>query len=448
MGNERKKELIDLGADALAEALLDLAVHSDAAVELIERLLSTPDENIQRIRSKLSDLKGLDHFYSWREIAAFSRELGMLLQDIKASVADPVTGLAFVALFFEADEPIFEHCDDSGGNVGQVFSEDAKDLFVHYAAQCTNAQHVADLILRLNREDNYGVRQILIDCAGKVVPKATIREMIFSLQQAADKHDNIHEKRSALCRVESLARQIKDGPLFEKTRLASRGTLNARAYLDIAEVYLESGDVETAQDWLKKVDEKDLMNGARRDELLLTLYKKQGDPEKAADILLQRFKSFRSLDTLQEYLDVIGHDKRDAVVAAEVAEIQVTGTLCLSDAYFLISIGAIDGAEAYLLKHADQLDGGDYGELLDIVATLEAENRPVVVSLIYRSLLCSILERGYTKAYCHGADYLKKLDTLAPAIIDWGSNPDHQTFKGQIRQAHGRKHSFWSKYEP
>jgi tetratricopeptide (TPR) repeat protein len=220
----------------------------------------------------------------------------------------------------------------------------------------------------------------LIDCAGKVVPKATIREMIFSLQQAADKHDNIHEKRSALCRVESLARQIKDGPLFEKTRLASRGTLNARAYLDIAEVYLESGDVETAQDWLKKVDEKDLMNGARRDELLLTLYKKQGDPEKAADILLQRFKSFRSLDTLQEYLDVIGHDKRDAVVAAEVAEIQVTGTLCLSDAYFLISIGAID--------------------------------------------------------------------TLAPAIIDWGSNPDHQTFKGQIRQAHGRKHSFWSKYEP
>nr|WP_321466151.1 DUF6880 family protein [uncultured Desulfobulbus sp.] len=446
MGRNRKKQLIDLGAETLAEALLDLAVHLDAADELIERLLATPDENIQRIRSKLSDLKRLEYFYSWREIAAFSRELGQLIQDIKASVADPVTGLAFVALFFEADESIFEHCDDSGGDVGLVFSEDAKELFIHYAAQCTT-KHVADLILRLNRKDNYGVRHILIDCAGKVLPKADIREMIFSLQQTVDKHENIHEKGSVLCMVESLARQIKDGPLFEKTRLASWGTLNAKACLDIAEVYLESGDVETAQDWLKKVDEKDFINGARRDELLLSLYKKQGDPEKMADIRLQWFRSFRSLDALREYLDVIGHDRRDAVVAAEMALIQAGESFSESDAYFLISIGAIDAAEAYLLKHADQLDGSYYGELLDIAEALESANRPLVVSLIYRSLLEAILERGYTKAYAHGVDYLRKLDNLAPAISDWGRNPDHQTFKGQISQVHGRKRSFWSQYE-
>ena len=447
MGKNRKKQLIDLGAETLAAALLDLAVHSDPAGELIERLLATPDENIERIRNKLSDLKRLDHFYSWREIVAFARELGMLLQDIKASVADPVTGLAFVRLFFEADEPIFEHCDDSGGDVGMVFSEDAKDLFVHYAAQCTDTQHVADFILKLNREDNYGVRRILIDCAGKVLPKGDIRKMIASLQQAADKHGKTHEKGSVLFMVESLARQIKDGPLFEKTRLASRGTLSAGASLDIAQVYLESGEVETAQDWLKKVDENDFINGARRDELLLALYKKQGDPEKMADILLQRFRSFRSLDALREYLDVIGDDRRDAVIAAEMALIQAAASFSESDAYFLISIGAIDAAEAYLLKHADQLDGDYYGELLDIAGALESANRPLVVSLIYRSLLQSILDRGYARAYPHGVDYLKKLDTLAPTISDWGHNPEHQTFKEQIRQAHGRKRSFWSQYE-
>jgi len=50
MNNDRKQKLIALGADTLADALLNLAVQSDAADDLIESTL-------QRQRKTFSDSK-------------------------------------------------------------------------------------------------------------------------------------------------------------------------------------------------------------------------------------------------------------------------------------------------------------------------------------------------------------------------------------------------------
>jgi len=42
---------------------------------------------------------------------------------------------------------------------------------------------------------------------------------------------------------------------------------------------------------------------------------------------------------------------------------------------------------------------------------------------------------------------LKKLDKLAASVSDWKKFNPHDVFKDHIHQSHGRKHSFWSKYE-
>ena len=121
MGDSRKPKLIDLGAETLAEALLDIAVHSDAADDLIERLIATPKENVQRFKKKLASLKRSRRFIDWRSSSGFARELEMLLQDLKAGVTDPPTGVGLVAAFYETDEGVLGHCDDSNGYVGDVF---------------------------------------------------------------------------------------------------------------------------------------------------------------------------------------------------------------------------------------------------------------------------------------------------------------------------------------
>jgi len=447
MTDSRKQKLIDLGADALAEALLDCAVHSDEVDDLIEQLIATPKENVKRFKKKLSSLKHSRRFIDWRGASSFARELEMLLQNLKSGVSDPLTGVELVAAFYEADSTIFEMCDDSSGNIGDVFRYDAKELFIDYATRWSDKKKVADIILKVNQKDDYGIRDTLIECAGECLPKPIIRTMIATLQEWADKEKDEYSKRHHLLLIESLARQIKDAKLFEKTRIASWGKLSTAALIDIARVYLESGDVEMAHSWLKKIPEGETYQAYERDKLLLEIYQKQDNSKKLTELLYQKFRSYHSTDTLQALLDVIGHDKRDDVINNEVEQILKTDRLRKSDANFLIAIGKIDEAEAYLLKRAEKFNGYDYGSLLSLAKAMESENRHLVASLIFRSLLISILERGYTKAYPHGIRYLKKLDKLSEVIADWKVFNNHEAFKEHIIQAHGRKRSFWSKYE-
>lgn len=447
MVDSRKQKLIDLGAEALAEVLLDLAVYSDEADDLIEQLVATPKENIQRFKKKLSGLKQSRRFIDWRGAAGFSRELEMLLQNLRTGVDDPLTGIELITAFYEADNTIFEMCDDSSGDIGDVFRYDAKELFVDYAKRCADKEKIADIILKVNKKDNYGIRDTLVDCAGECLPEPVIRTMIATLQKWAYKEKEEYSKRYHLMLIESLARQIKDTELFEKTRIASGEKLSTAGLVDIAQVYLESGDVGTAHSWLNKIPDGETFQAYDRDKLLLEIYQKQGDSEKLTKLLFQKFRSYHSVDTLQALLDVIGHDKRDEVITDEVGLILEGSSFLESDAEFLIAIGKIDETEAYLLGRADQLDGNHYGSLLSLVEAMESENRLLVASLIYRSLLTSILERGYTKAYPHGIRYLKKLDKLAASIPGWKIFNHHEAFKEQIIKAHGRKRSFWSKYE-
>lgn len=447
MTNDRKQKLIELGAESLAGALLELAAHYDAADDLLQRMLATPTENIKRFRIKLSGLKRSQRFISWRESSGFASELRALLQDLKAGVTDPLTGVQLVASFFETDKGMLGNCDDSSGNVGDVFRYDAKELFVEYASCCSDKEKIANIILKLNLKDDYGVRDTLIDCASECLPEPVIRSMIKELQALADKEDDKYKKRHHLMLIESLARQIKDAKLFEQTRIASWGELSTAALIDIARVYLESGDVQTAYLWLCKIPEGETYKDYERDQLLLEVYKKLGDNEKLTELLYRKFRSYNSMETLQNLLDVIGNDKLNEVVSKEVSHILECSNLRTSDAEFLISIGKIDEAEKYLLERADQLNGNLYSSLLPLAGSMESEGRNLAASLIYRSLLNSILERGHIKAYPHGINYLEILDKLATQIGLWGNFDDHEAFKAKIYQAHGRKRSFWSKYE-
>ena len=447
MENDRKQKLINLGAEALAEALLEYSILSNETNDLVERLIATPQGHIRRFKKKLSSLKHSGLYIDWRGSAAFSRELEMILQDVKSGVDDPVTGIELVAEFYEADEIFFEMCDDSSGDIGAVFKYNAKALFVEYASRCNDNEKIADVILKVNRKDNYGIRDTLIDCAGECLPEPNIREMIATLQKWVDKEKNESKKRHQFWSIGSLARQIKDAKLFEKTCVARLGKLPIAVLVDIARVYLESGAIETAHQWLKKIPDDETFLASERNELALEIHQKQGNTKKLTKLLYEKFRSNHSTESLQELLDVIGQDKQDEVIRNEVAWIEKSTTLRESDARFLIALGKIDEAEVYLLKRADQLDGQFYDSLLSLAETMELKNRHLLASLIYRSLLVSILERGYTKAYHHGARYLKQLDKLAASISDWSSFDHHNLFKTQIFLTHGRKRSFWANYE-
>ncbi len=420
---------MELGAESLADALLDLAGRIDTADDLVERLTATPFENIQRFKKTLTRLKRSRRFVRWGASSKLSNDLETLLQDLKAGVSDPLTGVELVASFYKTDKGTLGHCDDSSGHVGDIYRFSAQELFIEYASRCTDKKKITKILIKLNKKDDFGVRDSLIDCAGKYLPEPDIRFMIKEFQKLTKKENDEYNRRHYYHLIESLALQIKDAKLFEQTRILSRGKLSTAAYIDISRVYFKSGDTQTALVWIEKIPENKTYQDYERNKLLIEIYKELGEEEKLTEILYKQFRSFRSLDTLQKILAVIGKDKKDEVVAKELLIINDQKIFSYTDTAFMIAIGKMDETETYVLERADQLNGNFYDSLLSLVKKMESEDRNLVTSILYRSLLDSILERGYTKAYPHGVRYLKKLDTLAIFITDWKNFDDHESYK-------------------
>lgn len=127
---DRKKKLLELGADTLADALLDLANHIDAVDQMVERLIASPSENLEKIKKRLASLKRSKRFVRWGASSNLARDLEGLLLDIKASAPDPLSGVQLVASFYETDKGALGHCDDSSGIVGDVYRFAAQELLI------------------------------------------------------------------------------------------------------------------------------------------------------------------------------------------------------------------------------------------------------------------------------------------------------------------------------
>lgn len=447
MTDNRRQKLINQGAEALANGLLELAVSSEEAENLVERLMADRADNLSRIKVRIAGLKRSKRFMHYRESFGFAKELSMLLQTIKAVVTDPLEGVKIVARFYETDKSVFGRCDDSSGYLGDVYRIEAKNLFAEYASRCEKKEKAAAVLMKACMSNDYGVRDTLIDCAGGVFSAEILRKMIDDLQKSADKEADEDKKRSILYLVESLARQTGDALLFEKTRIACWGKLTTAAVIDIAEVYFETGEVETAHSWLKKLSENETFMADERDNLLLKIYREKGEKESLVELLEQKFRKHRSTLTLQSLLEVVGEEKRGDVLNSAIESILPSKIFNITDVSFLLAVGKVDEAEKYLLKCAEQFSGGFYDHLLPLAETMEEQKRFLAATMIYRSLLLDILERGYTKAYFYGVRYFRKLDKLAVNIADWNRFAKHETFKADLHQKHGRKSSFWSKYE-
>jgi hypothetical protein len=410
-------------------------------------MLSTTSDNIKRFKSKIAGLKCSKRFVRWGESARLAQDLMALLSDLKDVKPEPCLGTELIVSFYKTDNATLGRCDDSSGHVGDVYRFDAKDLFLFYATCCNDKDWLEELVVRLNHEDGYGIRDTLVDCAAQYLPEPNLRSMIAKFQTQADKEHEEHAKRHWLYRVESLARQVKDAPLYERTRIAAWGRTPTAACIDISRVYLESGDAQTALSWLERVHEDETFMEDERDKLLLDIHGELGNSEKQKQIAHRIFRRHRSTKSLQDLLDVVGRHNQESIVAEELASITANSKLALTDAAFLMEINLINEAESYILNRADQLNGDHYYSLLPLAQTLEAQEKYLSATLIYRALLESILKKARSKIYHHGVRYLRKLDLLAKTIQDWQEFDNHDQYSKQLREKHFRKKSFWARYE-
>jgi hypothetical protein len=384
----------------------------------------------------------------WRSQAPdLADMLNQALEQLKQSVQDPQIGVDALIDFYKRDADIFERCDDSYGNVGDVFRMTAAELFVDYASRCPDKEKVTAQMLELQEGDGYGVRDALIDKASRFLNKNGVKQLIEKIEQRIPTQEEIPRQRKWLYMIESLARQIKDGALFEQTRQRNWQELNGRAYIEIAKVYFSSGDASTAYDRLQKAAECGAKNDYEYSELFRDVSQALGKIEDVTQISWEIFRRSRCTETLNELLVQIGEDKRAEVVYKEVDLIMASTEFNITDAQFLIDVGEGQSAQDYVIARRDQLDGEQYYNLPLLAEHFEANGSFLATVVIYRALLEANLAKALSKYYSHGVRYLRKIDALAGRVSDWHMIESHDIYIQRIKQQHGRKPAFWAKYE-
>lgn len=447
MDNNRKNKLIELGPEVLSQALLDLENNYFGINDIIDRLISSPEINVQRFKNKLSQLQNFTPIYDWDDIQDFITNLKQLLESLKQDIKDPIIGMQLVIEFFKAENSVLEITENSCDAVRDVYTINAHELFIYYANLCSNKniieQNIIDSII------DFACISIdaIVDCSVKCLTTASLKKIIKTIKDLANSTNEDYVKTRYLRAIASLAKQMDDAKLYEQTKIELGEKDHLFFFFEVAQVYASSKNYEMALDRLTKYSAIDSSSKEKKEDLLIEIYSNLGDIENLTNFQYKKFNKNPSLTTLNNLLDTVGKDKREKIINDKINESIENEALNMEDINFMLSLNEYDKAEINILKKTKKLRFHGNWELLPIAKLLETNNKPLSTSLIYRSLLNYILSRKVTSDYDDGAIYLKKLIHLNNEISDWKNFPSHKEYFEQFKNDHYRKRKFWGEFK-
>ena len=442
--------LVALGAERLAEALLELADRSDDASRMVTRLTATPAEKTRSFKSRLAGLRRLK-FKPSRKASEFAARLEDILSLLDADSLAPKAGVELVGSFYKTDKYVFESVDDSRGYVGDVFRIDAVDRLAEFAKRCDDHEWLVSLLFDLLVDDPYDVRFHILDHAAEYLPAEALRTLADRFWDAAsasgDAQDEYNRERDHwLSLVQKAATQLNDPELFEKARRLYDPDLGVAACLDIAQAYASAGKPEVALEWLNRVDPDASFMSYEREQLLMEVLKDLGRGDELEKLVRYRFQQSRNESSLSDLLEVVGEDQREDIVSGATAEILQADVFSRNDAKFLAECGRGDAAAVYIVRHHQALDGEFWSPLLKLAERMNADGHVLAATVLYRALVDSVLDHASSRAYGHAARHLRILDKLAEDVKDWSGVTPHAEYQASLRTQHKLKSTFWSRY--
>lgn len=467
------KNLASLGADRLAELLLDLAEGDATAkrhlrLELASR--SGGGDAAAEIRKRLATIAKSKSFIDWPKARAFARDIEAQRAAIMKHVAPRQSAEAVDLLWrlLEMAPSLYERCDDSNGTIGDIMDRALEDLGAVAKSAKLPADKLADRVFTSVRANDYaqfdGLIEEMADALGRE-GLGLLKEKFEALAKtppsrladgerrvvAISSRGVIHEDdfkverhsrlvRSALTEIADALGDVDDySGRFTETEQA-----NPAIAADIAERLLAAGRAPEAMAAIDRAA-RELPAGRSwpdwervRIEVLEALVR----PAEAQQARWAIFERDLSADYLRAYL------KRLPDFDDEEAEIRALAHARASPGFhqglaFLVNWPAHAAAAAHVLERHGELDGDHYWLLTPAADALE-QHYPLAATLMLRAMIGFALDKARSKRYGHAARHLKTCEYLAKRIADWCGQPDHEAWVADLRQRHGRKVAFWS----
>ncbi|OHD58982.1 MAG: hypothetical protein A2014_12585 [Spirochaetes bacterium GWF1_49_6] len=401
----------------------------------------------QEIKVKLAGLKRSRKFYDWRDVPDLADKLNLILDDIFLAELASEDRILLVKEFYCCDKTVFNNCDDSSGQIGDIFRYSAKDLFWMTASRILDKSFVFSVISGLLQENQYSARDTLLDDVKGSLSENEMRILIDLLWKTYEQNPaKKNEYSDYLHGIRSLAGQIPDPELYEKICKKINPDLNLFDILTISEVYLNSGQAEMALEWIETFTiERDYLLKEYLN-LLFSIYKKLGHHDEALDTAWRLFRNKPDMDNFERIVGESGEAERGRLISELKDEFLRSPEFSYDRALFLIDCGGVEEAGEYLIVRRSELDGNRYSTLLDFTKALEKRRLFLPACIIYRTLLESILARVISKYYPYAVRYLRKLDKLSPLVSDWRDIMPHTEYLKELSEKHRLKVKFWSLY--
>jgi len=467
------KNLAALGAERLAELLLELATGDVAAKRRLRLELASRgggSDVAAEVRKRLISIARSKSFVDWRKVKPLAQDLEVQRAAIMDHVAPTKPAEAFDLLWrlLEMAPAIYERCDDSNGAIGGVIGLALTDLGV-VAEQAALAPSVlADRVFQGVCAHAYGQFDDLIALMAKPLGREGLENLKARFEELAARPPARTNQRER--RVIGYGR---DGPLYEDDLEARTHARTIQSALtDIADAL---GDVDGYAACFSTDERANPAIAARIAERLLVA----GRAGEAMAALVTAEAQFRKgghwhdwqrlwIDTLEalgrsddaqserravferslnaRYLrDYI---KRLPDFDDEEAEIRALDHVAAHANFnqalgFLIDWPAHDRAAKLVLTRQGELDGNHY-ELLGPAAEALEQRHPLAATLMLRAMIDFSLIHARSKRYGHAARHLQTCEHLAKRIEDFGDRRDHSAYVAHLRHLHGRKSGFWN----
>ena len=451
MGNGLVEQLSKIDAKQLAKILWEHAQLDELLYEKCEMLVAAKEEGKLKtlVKKKLAKLSNSSVFYDWRHAESFANEIDNLRDTILNAILPNDAELA-AGLFEEliaCDGAIIESVDDSNGSVGCVLQEAVNDWRMAWEQIASREVKVlAEKVFKAHMENDYGIRDDIILIFSKALGQEGIEHIEQKLKSQLSVQDDEKYSQSRVRRgLINIAEYKQDMNAYIEHLTESGKYFNSMILDQIVEHFILYNRAEEAIEWLDKYQDSE-DRAYSHDRLLLKANQSLGDQEAVKECHWNLFNSFLDIENFNSVLALSDENEQVDYRKAAIKK-ALSHRDAISAMSFLTKINAFEPAVELFHKKYQGIDGDCYYQLQNLAVSFEENQNYLETILIYRRLAESILERAKSKCYHYAVSYLKKAERLSANVTSWKYDPTSLEFIDQLRQQHGRKYAFWSKYE-
>tara|TARA_R110002074_G_scaffold389165_1_gene572342 strand:+ start:3543 stop:4892 length:1350 start_codon:yes stop_codon:yes gene_type:complete len=437
------KNLAALGADRLADLLLEVTKGNAGAKRRLRLELASEvgsGDDAREIRKRLITIARSQSFIDWQGRNAFAADLDMQRRAITLQVGpvDPVAAFDLSWRFVALANGVYERCDDSTGRVQSVFHEACEDLIDLAEVAEPDPLALADQLLAALTNDDYGHYQALISGLAPILGSAGLLHLKAGI--AASKFD-LSDNYALRIALEQIADAEGDADAYiaQQSELARKAPQVAA---EIARRLFEAGRLEEAWEAINAPDQNDRGWIPYDWEVTrIRVMQAIGQADAARDFMWECFARSLNSGHLRAWLSGLP-DFEDVEAETRAMEHALGFESFTTALHFLMTWPALERAGALITNRAAEIDGHHY-ELLGPASEALEDRYPLAATLLKRGLIDFALENSRVKRYRHAARHLRECKNLAARIDAFTPFETHETYVEELRQAHGKKRSFW-----